>query len=72
MHFWNCLPPLVRLYSRTATVNPHEVKQQSSENLVGFYACVISIIDELELLLPVAARCLAAAVMPPQIIALAG
>ncbi len=39
----------------------HEAKQPT-EDVVGFYACVISIIDELELLLPAAARHPAAAV----------
>ena len=58
--------------ARTATVNLHEVKQQTSEDVVGFYARVISIVDELELLLPAAARRPAAAQMPPQIANLAG
>jgi hypothetical protein len=58
--------------ARTVTVNLHEVKQQSSEDVVGFYVHIISIIDELQLLLFVATRRPAAAVMPPQITALAG
>jgi hypothetical protein len=57
---------------RTATVKLHEVKQQSSEGVVEFYACVISIIDKLELLLPAAARHPAAVTMPQQIVTLAG
>jgi hypothetical protein len=48
----------------------HEVKQNSTKD-VGFYARVISIIDELELLLPTAARHLAVAVMFAKIIKLA-
>jgi hypothetical protein len=50
--------------ARTATETLHEVKQQPTEDVVGFYARVISIVDELELLLPAAARAPAAAVVP--------
>ena len=58
--------------ARTATVNLHEVKQQSNEDVVGFYARVIAVIDELELLLPQAVRRPNNAVMHPEIVALAG
>jgi hypothetical protein len=58
--------------AHTATVNLHEVKQQSTEDDVEFYAHVISIIDKLELLLPSATRHPAAAAMPAQIIVLEG
>jgi hypothetical protein len=44
----------------------HEVKQQPKEDVIGFYAPVISIIDELELL-PAVDRHPAAAVMLAQI-----
>jgi hypothetical protein len=57
--------------ARTATVNLPEVKQQLTENVVEFYACVISIIDKLKLL-TAAARRPAAAVMPVQIVWLEG
>ncbi len=41
--------------ARTATVNLHKVRQQSTEDVVGFYAHVISIKDELQLLVSAAA-----------------
>ncbi len=58
--------------ARTATVNLHEVKQQPAEDVVGFYSRVINIIDELEILLPAAARRPIAVAMPAAIAALAG
>jgi hypothetical protein len=50
----------------------HEVKQQPADDEVGFYARVISIFDELELLLPAAARRPVAVAMPAPIAELAG
>ena len=58
--------------ARTATVNLHEIKQQPAEDVVGFYSRVIEAIDELELLIPPAARRPAAAVIPGPILNLDG
>ncbi len=65
------LLPFCNCTAHTAADNLKEVKQQSTEDVVEFYACVISIIGEMELL-PAAARHPAVTTMPPQIIALAG
>jgi hypothetical protein len=58
--------------AHTATIDLHEVKQQFTDDVVGFYAHIINIIDKLELLLLAVARRPADAVMSPQIIALVG
>ena len=58
--------------ARTATISLHEVKQQQNEDVVGFYARVIEVVNEIENLIPAAARRPAAVAYPAEIIALQG
>ena len=57
---------------RTATVSLNDIKQQPTEDVVGYYARVIEVINEIEGLIPVAARNPAAAAYHNDIVALAG
>lgn len=59
------------LTARTATVNLHDVKQNSQESIVQFYSRVIKAVNDLEALLPAAQRA-NAATYPAAVIALAG
>ena len=58
--------------ARTATISLNEIKQQNNEDVVGFYARVIEVVNEIENLIPAAARRPAAVTYPPEIMALAG
>lgn len=58
--------------ARTASVSLHDVKQTASETIVAFYARVIKLVDNIELLLPAAKRLPPTAAYPAEIQALAG
>ena len=58
--------------ARTATVNLHEIKQGAGESIVTFYSRVISAVNDLEQLIPAETRAPDAAVLPAEIVALAG
>ena len=60
------------LTARTATVTLHEVKQGTTEKVVAYYSRVISVVNDLEKLLPAVQRAPAAAALDPAIVALAG